>query len=84
LTVFGGGAKAFEKYESGEVAPSSAMTRLLLLAAKRPDLFQKDAATPMLSPADAALIRQTVRKSSINRIYRRIYDSRPGGQTSEK
>lgn len=82
--VFGGGAKAFEKYESGEVAPSSAMTRLLLLAAKRPDLFQKDAATPMLSAADADLVRQTVRKSSINRIYRRIYDSRPGGQTSEK
>jgi DNA-binding transcriptional regulator YiaG len=31
--VFGGGPKAFEKYESGEVSPSSSMTRLLLLAA---------------------------------------------------
>lgn len=40
--IFGGGPKAFEKYESGEVAPSSAMTRLLLLAAKRPELFRKD------------------------------------------
>lgn len=81
--VFGGGAKAFEKYESGEVAPSSSMTRLLLLAAKRPDLFRKDA-TPMLSPADTDLIRQTVRKSSIDGIYRRIYSSRPRGQTSDK
>lgn len=40
--VFGGGPKAFEKYESGEVAPSSAMVRLLLLAAGRPELFRKN------------------------------------------
>src|SRR5262249_27058637 len=73
--VLGGGAKAFEKYESGEVAPSSSMTRLLLLAAKRPDLFQRDAATPMISPADADLIRETVRKSSIDHIYQRIYNA---------
>ena len=39
--VFGGGPKAFEKYESGEVAPSSSMTRLLLLAARRPELFRE-------------------------------------------
>jgi HTH-type transcriptional regulator / antitoxin MqsA len=81
--VFGGGAKAFEKYESGEVAPSSPMTRLLLLAAKRPDLFRKDAATPMISPADADLIRETVRKSSIDRIYQRIYNSRRGRGSDE-
>ena len=75
--VFGGGPKAFEKYESGEVAPSSAMTRLLLLAAKRPELFQKGSGTPMMSGADADLIRETVRKSSVDRIYERIYNSRP-------
>ncbi len=74
--VFGGGPKAFEKYESGEVAPSSAMTRLLLLAAKRPELFKKDTGVPMMSEADAALIRETVRRSSIDRIYQRIYNSR--------
>jgi HTH-type transcriptional regulator/antitoxin MqsA len=73
--VFGGGAKAFEKYESGEVAPSSSMTRLLLLAAKRPDLFQKGTGTPMMSEADAVLIRETVRRSSVDRIYERIYNS---------
>lgn len=75
--VFGGGPKAFEKYETGEVAPSSSMTRLLLLAVKRPDLFQKRTGEPFISEADAALIRETVRKSSVNRIYERIYNCRP-------
>lgn len=76
--VFGGGAKAFEKYEAGEVVPSAAMTRLLLLAAKRPALFRKGTGAPMLSAADAALVRETVRRSSVDRIYQRIYHARPG------
>jgi putative zinc finger/helix-turn-helix YgiT family protein len=67
--VFGGGAKTFEKYESGEVGPSSAMTRLLLLATKRPDMFGKETGVPMLSDADAGVIREAVRKSSVDRIY---------------
>jgi HTH-type transcriptional regulator/antitoxin MqsA len=73
--VFGGGPKSFEKYESGEVGPSSSMIRLLLLAAKRPDFFVKGTGMPMISEADAVLIRETVRKSSIDRIYDRIYNS---------
>jgi len=76
--VFGGGPKAFEKYESGEVAPSSSMVRLLLLAAKRPNLFQKGTGLPIISEADAKLIRETVRKSSVDRIYERIYNFDPG------
>lgn len=76
--VFGGGPKAFEKYEAGEVAPSSSMTRLLLLAAKRPKLFKTGTGVPLISEADAALIRETVRKSSVDRIYERIYNSHPG------
>jgi HTH-type transcriptional regulator/antitoxin MqsA len=52
---FGGGAKAFEKYQSGEAGPSSAMIRLLLLAAKRPELFAKDTGVPMLSESDTRL-----------------------------
>jgi HTH-type transcriptional regulator/antitoxin MqsA len=75
--VFGGGPKAFEKYESGEVAPSSSMTRLLLLAARHPELFQKETGVPMISEADADLIRETVRKSSVDRVYERIYNSQP-------
>ena len=73
--VFGGGAKAFEKYEAGEVAPSSSMTRLLLLAAKHPELFQKGTGVPMVSVADADVIRETVRKSSVDSIYEKIYNS---------
>jgi HTH-type transcriptional regulator/antitoxin MqsA len=75
--VFGGGPKAFEKYEAGEVAPSAAMTRLLLLAARHPSLFRKGARAATMSAADAALIRETVRKSSVERIYERIYHSNP-------
>ncbi len=51
------------------------MIRLLVLAAKRPELFQKGSGVPLISDADAALIRDTVRKSSVDRIYERIYNS---------
>jgi HTH-type transcriptional regulator/antitoxin MqsA len=78
--AFGGGPKAFEKYEAGEVTPSSSMIRLLLLAAKHPRFFQKGTGAPIISAADASLIRETVRKSSVDRIYERIYSSRPSGQ----
>ena len=78
--VFGGGPKAFEKYETGEIAPSSSMTRLLLLAAKHPDFFQKGTGAPFISEADAALIRETVRRSSVNRLYERIYNCQLGEQ----
>jgi putative zinc finger/helix-turn-helix YgiT family protein len=76
--AFGGGSKAFEKYESGEVAPSSAMVRLLLLAARRPELFQK---TP--DPAkETKIILQTVQKTSVAPIYRQIYSSQPARDQS--
>jgi HTH-type transcriptional regulator/antitoxin MqsA len=81
--VFGGGRKAFEKYEAGEVAPSSAMTRLLLLAARRPELFPKVSSVPMISEADATLIRETVRKSSVDRIYELIYNPHPGKERGQ-
>ncbi len=74
--VFGGGPKAFEKYESGEVVPSSAMTRLLLLAAKRPELFRKESGAPTMVDADADLIREVVRNSSVDRIYAQIYGAK--------
>jgi HTH-type transcriptional regulator/antitoxin MqsA len=71
--VFGGGPKAFEKYEAGEIAPSSAMTRLLLLAARRPELFQKGSGAPTIAEADATMLREVVRNSSVEPIYQRIY-----------
>lgn len=73
--VFGGGAKAFEKYESGEVSPSGAMVRLLLLAARRPELFRRAKGAPKLpAEADAELIRRLIRQSSVDRLWRRIYE----------
>jgi putative zinc finger/helix-turn-helix YgiT family protein len=75
--VFGGGPKAFEKYESGEVAPSSAMVRLLLLAARRPELFRSKADTSGITSKDAKIIWKTVQKSSIAPIYQQIYSSQP-------
>jgi len=73
--LFGGGPKAFEKYESGEVVPSSAMTRLLLLAARRPEVFQEGSGAPTISEADATVLRNIVRRSSVEPIYQRIYHS---------
>jgi putative zinc finger/helix-turn-helix YgiT family protein len=75
--VFGGGPKAFEKYEAGEVVPSSSMTRLLLLAAKRPDLFRRGPDASAMSVGDSDLIRELVRKSTVNHIYERLYDQQP-------
>jgi HTH-type transcriptional regulator/antitoxin MqsA len=39
--LFGGGPRAFDKYERGLVEPSVAMGRLLFLAEKRPDLLEE-------------------------------------------
>jgi len=71
--VFGGGPKAFEKYEAGEIAPSAAMVRLLLLAAQHPALFRKSRGFAKTREADARLIRDTVRKSSVNKIWQKVY-----------
>lgn len=76
--VFGGGAKAFEKYEAGEVVPSSAMIRLLLLAARRPEMFQKGTGTPIASDADVAAIRRSMKASSVSQLCGYIYDGYPG------
>jgi HTH-type transcriptional regulator / antitoxin MqsA len=76
--LFGGGSKAFEKYESGEVTPSASMVRLLLLAARRPDLFEKPNGLPVITDADAELIRETIRKSSVDKIYEQLYRSQLG------
>jgi hypothetical protein len=53
------------------------MTRLALLAAKRPELFHNGTGIPMVSEADAELIHETVRNSSVDRIFERIHNSRP-------
>jgi HTH-type transcriptional regulator/antitoxin MqsA len=72
--VFGGGAKAFEKYESGDVLPSGAMIRLLDLAARRPDLFRKPPKGGPRRPAaeDVAVVQETLRRASVDRIVDRL------------
>ena len=54
------------------------MTRLLLLAAKRPELFQKGTGRPMASNADVEVMQLTIRKSTVGKIYACIYDTQPG------
>lgn len=39
-TILGGGKKAFQKYESGEILPSRAISNLLRILSSQPDLLQ--------------------------------------------
>jgi transcriptional regulator with XRE-family HTH domain len=71
--VFGGGPKAFEKYEAGKTVPGASMTRLLLLALRRPYLFQKGTGGVEISAADTELIREALRQSSVGWVYEAIY-----------
>ena len=73
--VFGGGPKAFEKYEAGEVVPSAPTVRLLLLAARWPGMFAPGSGTAVVSEADALAIGEAVRTSSIGGGWRRIYEA---------
>ena len=72
--LFGVGAKAFEKYESGEIKPSEPTRRLLKLAMERPELFAKRGRFEMPSPDDADLIRKTLRKAAMDRIYEPLFE----------
>jgi hypothetical protein len=44
-------------------------------AARRPEVFQEGSGAPTISEADAAVLRNIVRRSSVEQIYRRIYHS---------
>lgn len=75
--LFGTGEKSFEKYETGEILPSEPTKRLLRLAMQHPDWFTKPkqglAETP--SQEDAELIRSTLRKVAVDRIYERLFEN---------
>ena len=73
--VFGGGAKSFEKYESGAIKPSGPTRRLLKLAMARPDLFRRPAPGQPVLPelSDAALIRQKLHAAAMDRIYAPLF-----------
>jgi HTH-type transcriptional regulator/antitoxin MqsA len=76
--LFGTGEKSFEKYESGEIQPSEPTKRLLKLAMRRPDLFMKSERDQLAVPSadDAELIRETLRKAAVDRIYERLFERR--------
>jgi HTH-type transcriptional regulator / antitoxin MqsA len=75
--LFGTGEKSFEKYESGEIRPSEPTKRLLKLAMLHPDLFTKPEKRDQLivpSPDDVELVRKTLRKTDVDRIYGRLFE----------
>jgi HTH-type transcriptional regulator / antitoxin MqsA len=76
-TLFGTGEKSFEKYESGEIQPSEPTKRLLKLAMLHPDIFSTPERGRLVipSPADAELIRATLRKADVDRIYEGLFES---------
>lgn len=73
--LFGSGEKSFEKYESGEIQPSEPTKRLLRLAMERPDLFSQPENRRLVEPSagDVDLVRKTLRATSIDRIYERLF-----------
>jgi hypothetical protein len=54
------------------------MVRLLILAARRPEVFRMDNGAAAISDIRAELIRETVGKSSVRPIYERIYPNGSG------
>ena len=75
---FGGGDKSFEKYESGEIAPSEPTKRLLRLAMEHPELFRKPPPGGLSLPtvSDVALVRDTLNKASLDRFYAPLFKDR--------
>lgn len=80
--LFGTGEKSFEKYESGEIAPSGPTKKLLKLAMEKPDLFQKPerGAAPIPGSSDVELIRKTLRAAHVDHIYERMFELKRGKQ----
>lgn len=63
--VFGGGAKSFNKYESGDVVQSSAMDKLIKVASKYPDVFYYLCEEANLKIDEASIVNE----KKINEIY---------------
>jgi HTH-type transcriptional regulator/antitoxin MqsA len=70
--LFGAGEKAFEKYESGEIAPSAPTKRLLRLALERPDLFRPGNRLADAT-SDNALVHEALREAQLDRLYEPLF-----------
>ena len=72
--VFGTGEKSFEKYESGEIAPSTPTKRLLRLAMDNPDLFKPGGRVAALSPGDdSAFVHEALRAAQVDQLYAPLF-----------
>jgi len=52
--IFGGGDRAFAKYETHQALPSDSMSKLILLAFERPSVFEILKAGRLPAPAELA------------------------------
>ena len=73
--VFGTGAKAFEKYESGEIQPSAPTKRLLKLAMERPELFRlpENRQIAVFPDDNGELVHEVLRAAHIDRLYSPLF-----------
>ncbi len=73
--VFGTGAKSFEKYEAGQIPPSTPTQRLLRLAMERPELFgvPPSGVTSMKSALDVRLVQKTIEEARLGRLYAPLF-----------
>lgn len=72
--LFGGGEQSFEKYESGEIAPSAPTRRLPRLAMERPDLFKAGDRQGLAPPDDGgALVHEALRAADVERFYAPLF-----------
>ena len=78
--VFGGGAKSFEKYESGDIRPSVPTKRLLELALKRPELFmpETDGAPVNFAPEGHGVVVEALRSAKVEKFYGSLFAMPPG------
>jgi HTH-type transcriptional regulator/antitoxin MqsA len=68
--IFGTGEKSFEKYESGEIAPSAPTKRLLRLAMEKPELFRAEGRQAGASAIDdSAFVHEALRAAQVERLY---------------
>jgi HTH-type transcriptional regulator/antitoxin MqsA len=73
--VFGTGEKSFEKYESGEIAPSAPTRILLRIAMERPELFRRPEQMKRdLSVYDDSLfVQEALRAAHVDRLYEPLF-----------
>ncbi|MBI1776044.1 MAG: type II toxin-antitoxin system MqsA family antitoxin [Proteobacteria bacterium] len=93
--IFGGGARAFQRYESGAVAPSTGMANMLRLALEQPgvfrralkqkDLFKRRGHLVAPSSREIGLIRNAATDDALASIVRRVYpEAFPGGNGGKR